>query len=437
MSRHGGSLLIKIFFIYLFTAVTISLVLFLGFRLMQSERSMPKIIEKNAIQYLLSIEQKIGEKPALEDLKKLYQDLFIKLRRADLSEILDSSPEFKDLPSLEVVDMDRGHELSDKIKFGRIANYFYAEIKNHQPRTVWFVSTQNFPKAFIFPIAWVLGFILLILLMSFVSIQFIMRPVGLLLTGANELATGNLKFRMPSFRSRDFNHIAGIFNQIAEKLEKLVTNKDLLLRDVSHELRSPLTRISVAAEMIQDESLKISIKEDVRKIDHLIGQVLENYKIRSGTIELKRVHMDLNEFLNGIIKGYQNVEPRIIYEGQESVVCDFDPMMIERVISNIIENAIKYSNENSKPIIINLSKTDKVAEVKIQDFGKGIPEKDLGKIFDPFYRGDKARTSDNTSGFGLGLAISKSILDQHGYNIKVSSQINQGTLVNIQMALAK
>lgn len=302
---------------------------------------------------------------------------------------------------------------------------------------VLFFALHLFKPEKVFPffrLAMLTGFILIILLISFITLRLMMKPVQYLLQGAEELANGNLKFRMPTAGNARAVRIGESFNSIAERLDQLVTNKDVLLRDVSHELRSPLARISVAVEMLQETELKKSIRDDVRKIDQLVNQILESYRLRSGAFQLKKAKVHLREFLEAIVEDYRTGGPGVKeISVDDHVEVNIDSMMMERVIRNLIENAQKYSAASAKPIEISCLSRESGWELIIQDHGSGIAKEDQQKVFDPFYRTDRARTSNEKSGFGLGLSICKSIVDAHGFTLRLESDLGQGTKISIFM----
>lgn len=433
MKLKADHLLLRIFFAHLITALVVIGVLFATFKLLQPSKKIPEVIERHTAWYLQNLAQELGDSPTPAEVVAFEEKFLIRVLRENVP-INNSDHKF---PTFKDIDEDWSDEAPSLFKFGRVNNYFYIELKEQTPRTVWLVSGNNFPKRFAFPIFWVLGFVVFIFVISFISIRLIIRPVQYLLSGAEQLASGNLKFRMPLSPNNKFHRISQTFNSIAERLEKLVTSKELLLRDVSHDLRSPLTRIGVAAEMIAQEDLKQSIKEDVKRIDHLIGQILESYNLRSGQLHLKKVPANITELLASLQIEYAKLKPTVTLEAPELALADFDPMMMERVFRNLIENAQKYSSPDAKPIEIHVKEQGLQWVVSVKDYGLGISVENQKKVFDPFFRADQARTPNSKVGFGLGLSISKAIADAHGYSMELQTEAGKGTEISVLMTKAK
>jgi len=420
---HGGrrtKILIRIFLTFLMTAVVIIGGLALLAHSLSPEHQLSPVLEKNAVFYLESLQQKLNGSLTPEGIRAFESDLQLSARVAGFENIADQQglPQFKD------IEEESKHSTS-KVAFGRTQEYFFVELKNASPRTVWFISTKEFPRGLVFPFIGLAGFIMFILALSFLTIRWMMLPIKTVVIGVNKISAGDLKFRIHTRHRGEFQMIGEAFNRMADGLEKMIIAKEQLLRDVSHELRSPLTRVGVAVDLLQDEKLKTSIKEDLRKMDDLVSEILESYRLKESA-SLKKAPTDLSELIINVVDDYKTVSPGVKFAPVVSVVLEIDAMQIERVLRNLIENAVKYSKENSGPIEIALYKSRDNWFIKIKDEGQGIAEKDLAHIFEPFYRADAAR-SPGKSGFGLGLAIAKSIVEAHEGSLTVSSRLGEGS----------
>ncbi|WP_374028738.1 ATP-binding protein [Bdellovibrio bacteriovorus] len=418
--RVKKKLLLRIFLTFLMTAVLITGGVFLLAHSLSPEKALSGVAEKNIVFYLSGLQQKLNASLSEEGIEELYKDLHVYARVEGFEDLANR----QGLPSFAEIEKEDSHK-SDKVSLGRKKGYFFAELKGASPKTVWFISAKEFPRGFAFPFAAIAGFIFFILIMSFLTIRWMMSPIKVLLTGVAKISAGDLKYRVKTRQGGEFQIISEAFNRMADGLEKMVRSKEQLLRDVSHELRSPLTRVGVAVDLMSDEKLKTSIKEDLRKMEEMVSEILESYRLREGEASLKKVEVTWSELLAGIVSDYQEVSPNVLLKLETDGKAFIDPMQIERVLRNLIENAIKYAKENSQEITVTLTKHKDQWCVKVKDDGKGIAEKDLPHIFEPFYRADAAR-SPGKSGFGLGLAIAKSIVEAHGGRISVQSKLGQG-----------
>ena len=393
MKHDHGRLLFKVFFTYLLTALIILGALFGAFKSLNTAPTLPAVLEQNIIWHLSNLRRELGPQPDQKQAQDFYNRFHLRFRMEGVMATATSqngdpatvSPEA--LPTFLELDSAKDLRVSDNLRFGRTGKFFFAEVTNETPRLAWFVSPQVFQRNSLFPFQWIAGFILLILGMSFMSIRWIIKPLSLLFRGARELADGNLSFRMHTHR-REFRSIARDFNEIAEKLERQIQNRDALLRDVSHELRSPLTRIGVAAELLQDPTARNSIREDVQRMNHLIHQILQSYQIRSGALSPKKVPMDIMEMIRTLQAEDKTLRPQLNVEGPQALRISADPMQIERCLRNLIENARKYSPANAAPIRIEVTESmdnSHTVNIAIEDHGAGIQPDKLEKIFEPFY----------------------------------------------------
>ncbi|MBS1972033.1 MAG: HAMP domain-containing histidine kinase [Bdellovibrionales bacterium] len=429
-SRLGPRILIRIFLTFLLTAFVLLGGVFMLSRTLSPDHRLSPAIEKNVVFYLESLQQKLNQSLNEDGIKNFENELKLSARVEGFDRLADQQglPKFSDLH-------EQDEKFSDKIAVGHSGGYFFAELKGASPRTVWFVSPREFPRNFTFPFLGIAGFILFILVLSFLTIRWMMLPIKSVLVGVNKVTAGDLRYRIHMRQRGDFQIIGEAFNRMADGLEKMLVAKEQLLRDVSHELRSPLTRVSVAVDLMPDEKLKASIKDDLRKMEDLISQILESYRIKEG-VRLQKAPADLCELIENVVGDYEASAPGVKFSSCKDAVVEIDAMQIERVLINLIENAIKYSKPDSSPIVVTLDKSKTDWLIKVRDNGTGISEKDLPHIFEPFYRADAVRTPGK-SGFGLGLAIAKSIVEAHQGSLTVSSQLGEGSEFTIRLPADK
>lgn len=271
--------------------------------------------------------------------------------------------------------------------------------------------------------------IILVLLVSFIllPLYFLLRwlysPLKDLSDAVEQIADGNYDVNLKVKRKDELGELAQSINQMSARIKDSIKAKEHLLLDVSHELRSPLTRLKLGLEV---GSPKEKINEDIISMEQMITGLLENYRSESIYDNLKYELIDIVKLVKDAIKEY-DCDSRLTfnYPVKKGVFLNIDPMRISVVFRNVMENALKYSN---KKVEISIHENNSDVQVLFKDKGIGIPEKDLKYIFEPFYRSDPSR-SRRTGGFGLGLSICKKIMEAHKGSIEVQSKINEGTTV--------
>ena len=286
-------------------------------------------------------------------------------------------------------------------------------------------------------------------LTTFVLVLLFTRPLVRLREAARELAGGNLSARVeqvsPAANGKhadEFQGLAHDFNHMAERLESLVAAQRLLLRDVSHELRSPLARLSVALELARDDSAPEleehlgRIERETERLNLLIGQLLTLSSLeateRTSTFE----KISLNELCERILPDAEyEAQQRpcsVVLEQEKTSTIRGDWELLHRAIENVVRNAIRYTAAGSQVTIrVAQSVQTTMVMVEVSDHGPGIPEAELEHVFRPFYRVDMAR-STSTGGFGVGLAITERAVRLHGGTLKAVNRPNGGTSIRIQ-----
>jgi two-component system sensor histidine kinase CpxA len=279
--------------------------------------------------------------------------------------------------------------------------------------------------------------------------RYLTTPIIKLEQATRQLAAGNLSVRVPpSIRKGkgEISTLAVDFDLMAERLEKLMTAQRNLLRDVSHELRSPLARLNVALGICQQQSSSDAqpsldrIEREINKLKDLIGQILTWNKVESGTEEIKKTRVDLAMLIQEITSDsdYEaRSHNRTVISTVEACVLKGNRDILLQAIENVVRNAIHYTAEGSavEVRLCNLQHAGaRQALITVRDHGKGVPEEALTELFRPFYRVGEDRDRE-TGGVGLGLAISYASIHLHGGNIRALNAPDGGLIVEITLPI--
>ncbi|MGC8495507.1 MAG: sensor histidine kinase, partial [Syntrophobacteraceae bacterium] len=274
--------------------------------------------------------------------------------------------------------------------------------------------------------------LILLLVGSFIWIRRILAPLLPLFQALRKVGAGSLSHRVAIDRPDELGELASAFNSMAERLQHLLGAKDRLLLDVSHELRSPLTRMRLAREMSPEGALKDSLAEDIGEMERIVTTILANARMQSTHPILDRQKVDLVSLLREAVKPLESQAPGVCFrDAPESIEAFLDPEKAKAVFRNVVGNAIKYSRETSGPVAISVRTGQESNTVEIRDEGIGIPEQDLPFVFEPFYRVDPSRSKES-GGFGLGLSLCKAIMEAHHGTISIESSAGKGTTVVLQ-----
>jgi two-component system sensor histidine kinase CpxA len=287
-------------------------------------------------------------------------------------------------------------------------------------------------------------------LMTFVLVLLFTRPLAGLRKAAGELATGKLTARVawPAARTQFFGHdeihaLMHDFNHMAERLESLVAAQKLLLRDVSHELRSPLARLSVALELARDDADSAMtthldrIERETERLNLLIGQLLSLSSMEA----LERMEnfepVSLNRLIERLIPDAE-YEARqracsVVFHDRAQCTILGNEELLYRAVENVVRNAIRYAESGTEveiELAANGANGERRATIVVNDCGPGIPEDQLSAIFRPFYRVDAARSPD-TGGFGVGLAIAERAVRLHKGELSAANREGGGATIRM------
>jgi len=265
-------------------------------------------------------------------------------------------------------------------------------------------------------------------------------PIVRLQRASRALAAGALDTRVggPYNRRKDeLGTLARDFDAMAEQIQALVTSKEILLRDVSHELRSPLARIRVALALAQRKANEASqpdldrIEDEAERLDELIGQIMTLARLRTPVVTEHQA-IDLDGFVSEVVENarFEHSETEIQYAPQTVPLIQGDPAELKSAIENVVRNAL--SHGSGKTVRVKLRKTQSHAEVCVSDRGPGVPDSDLKRIFEPFYRADTSRDHQH-GGQGVGLAITASVMERHAGQVTASNRAEGGLEVTLKL----
>jgi len=287
-------------------------------------------------------------------------------------------------------------------------------------------------------------------LVCYLLARSVTSPVTRLRKAAQSLAAGDLSARTGAPDGRSSDEIGELmldFDRMAERLEMLVDSQSRLLKDVSHELRSPLARLSVALGLARQrqtpeiEAQLDRIELEADRLNQLIQRLLTIARLESGADGLRKTSLSLRELVEQVVHDaeYENAgrQCRVMAAGDDEFLMEGDPDLLRSAVENVVRNATRYTAPGTKvEARLRREKGPKDEELVLQvcDSGPGVPAASLTKIFEPFYRADDARNRQ-TGGAGLGLSIADRAIRLHGGRISASNRKEGGLEVEIRIPI--
>lgn len=278
--------------------------------------------------------------------------------------------------------------------------------------------------------------------------KYLTAPAIKLRRATRQLADGDLSARVAAKMGRRRDELADLgrdFDQMAERIESLMLSERRLLGDISHELRSPLARMNVALDLMEenvsedDGEYLQRIRREVERLNEMIGQLLALSRLESGSVRVQDTAIDLPDLLKGIVADAdfearsQDRHVRLVHAGD----CQTSgaPELLRSAIENVVRNAVRYTAKETT-VEIELKQlpsqnaSARQCRITVRDFGPGVPPESLPQLFHPFYRVNDARDRQS-GGAGLGLAISERAIRFHGGHITASNAPQGGLIVEI------
>ena len=278
-----------------------------------------------------------------------------------------------------------------------------------------------------------------LLFLIFIYIYYITaRPLKKLMKAAMEYSSGNYTYKLNIKGPNEYRDLGAAISYMAEEISMLDDYQKKFVANISHDFRSPLTSIKGYAEAILDGTIPTDMQDrylniilfETERLNKLTSSLLELNRFESRSALLDIVSFDINLVIKKTAESFEGacrskkITLNLVFSSTETYV-DADMSKIQQVLYNLIDNAIKFSHNNSKIKVSTEEKGEKVF-VSVKDYGIGIPKDLIKKIWDRFYKTDASRGKDK-KGTGLGLSITKEIIQAHNENINVVSTEGVGT----------
>ena len=306
------------------------------------------------------------------------------------------------------------------------------------------IKTARTYLIYVLLVTWVYG-VVIAGFVTWFTLGVTLAPIKTIVETAEHInRADDLSRRIPQHGLNDdeIGSLVNTFNQTLERLEGLFTSQQRFLADVSHELRTPLTVIKGNVDLIRrmkqfdDESL-ISIDQEAGRLTRLVGGLLMLAQAESGKLPLTFQPVELDILVTEVFQEMWVIAGNKVHvhlNEIDQLRVNGDRDRLKQVLINLVANAIQYTPQDGD-VFLSVAKVGDQARIICRDTGPGIPSEDLPHIFERFYRAEKSRTRGRATGFGLGLSITKWIVEHHGGRIEVDSKDGLGTTFAIWLPI--
>jgi signal transduction histidine kinase len=317
------------------------------------------------------------------------------------------------------------------------------------------------PNTLVRPVGMVLLVLIVVGLATLPLARRISSPVEALTEASRRLGAGELGYRIPipvrqgrpfghprhSHRPEEMEALLGAWNDMADRVERLVRGQRELLANVSHELRSPMARMQVALALLPDdeatEARARDLRQDLAELDRLIEDVLTSSRLDATGLPVHVERVEIEALLSQLVERAGHDPATAACEVRlgavDALELEADGALLRRALWNLVENAAKYG---VPPITLSAERVGERLLLRVADEGRGISAADRERVFEPFFRGDRARTpaAAGRGGFGLGLTFARRVAEVHGGSIRLESldeTATHGCLITLDLPMQR
>ena len=274
------------------------------------------------------------------------------------------------------------------------------------------------PEAAAMPVRFALTLLILlgtVIVLSLVAVRWVTGPLSTLATAAEKLGEDINRAPLPESGPLEVRRAARAFNTMQRRLARFIADRTRILAAMSHDLKTPITRLRLRTEMLEDDTLRSRFEKDLDDMEAMVAQTLDFMRDASAREAVQRV--DITALLESLQTDFQDTGNSVEIEGCVARPFDGRPLALRRCLTNLIDNALRYG----KRATIKAEESADRIIVRILDEGPGIPEEEFEHAFEPFFRGESSRSRE-TGGTGLGLGIARNIARAHGGDVVLKNR---------------
>ena len=427
LQARWQSLVFRLLFYFLVSMLALAVILAISF----AQRIKPHVqheILPNVERYIEYLIEDIGNPPNLVTAQQLADQLPFEIRIEGQGIDWSSSPRLSAIAAYEFKPAPRPYD-NVYLSHHRRDQFLLIQKQDYQ----YLFSVDNGFRRGAERRHWIL-FLLLgsILLFLYFVIRRMFRPIEAMSRQVRKIGEGDLEQKIETGAKGELELLASGINDMSEQIRAMLEGKSALLLAISHELRSPITRMRVNLELLEPGEVQQKLIDDLREMETLIASILESEKLNSRHAPLVLERCNMSGLIEEVVRDHAARERIETYTTPVEV--RVDPMRIKLLIKNLVDNACQHAGEEQGNIDINLSLDHGMARLEVRDQGPGMDPGEIPRLTEAFYRPDSSRQR-NTGGYGLGLYLCKLIVDAHGGQITIESEPGNGTRVIVILPL--
>lgn len=269
-----------------------------------------------------------------------------------------------------------------------------------------------------------------VVVLSLIAVRWVTGPLSALAAAADELGADINRPPLPETGPVEVQRAARAFNTMQKRLALFISERARILAAMSHDLKTPITRLRLRTEMLDDEALRAKFAKDLDEMQSMVMQTLDFMRDAS-TVEAVQ-HVDVMALIESLQTDYQDTGSELVIEGRITQPWRGRPHALQRCLTNLVDNAIRYGAHAT----ISLQDTFEHIVIRVLDEGPGLPDDQLEKAFEPFFRGESSRNRE-TGGTGLGLGIARNIARAHGGELILRNRPSGGLVATLTLPHTK
>jgi signal transduction histidine kinase len=425
------SVFARLFVVAVLLGLAVNVVVYRSIRsLSPPPRAAWELMDRNVRRYFVSLAESIGDEREEARARAVTAETGLEVRVDGPFGVLMTQPDLPRVRDADVISSGRrdfrphpfgGFEVLPPIHHGASTFVFYMPVGVRIGPDPW-------------PIAGLLLIVSALLALAYYAIRRMLAPLRALTEGVATAGRGDLRYRVATAGRDEFSRLGSAFNDMLARIEGMVQAKEQLLIDVSHELQSPLARMKMALQLMKDERSRQHLARDVGQMEQMVAEVLESARLASSPGALDRQPTDVAGLVAGTLQPYLASTPGVELAAPPALAALVDGARLAIVLRNLVDNALKYTEAAGPKVSVTLAANAEGFELSVRDFGPGIPDDEIPRLFEPFYRIDQSR-SKQTGGYGLGLSLCQRIVSAHGGTIGVSNAAPHGLKITVWLPL--